>query len=533
MPSILIVDDESVFRSGLRKMISEIDPEWNIVGEARDGVEALQIIEDTCPDAILTDIRMPRKDGIELQKEVSEHFPQSVCVVISGYDDFMFIQQSIRSGAKDYIMKPIERDELRESLTRMKSKVLQRKKAAQLSWEHSKDQRKHVREHIGACLLNGKFTENDLSLIKTVMDGFDRPYFRAILVSLDVKGISNERYKQVDPSLFTLYLNQIITELVTKRKAGYCCSPVEDEVVILLNYGSVDELDRITNQVIESIRIQLSSLSDLTATICLGSIVAEAEKLIQSYHEAKQSLYYRLLQGGNKVYSFFPTTDSKEKLKDGTATFWEQLETAFDRGNEEELMIAVDHDLGVLCSQVHDPQIVHHYICSLLLSYYELANKLGITTQWLETEDIRWLLTYVCSISEREQLAEVLKQRLVKLMNSVHAIRKGNEYVPIERALKYIEQHYAESITLSDVAGYVHLNATYLSSLFKQRTGSSFVERLNEIRIQDAKRRMLHSDEKLANIAEQTGFTNIRHFNRVFKSATGMAPKVYREQNNR
>lgn len=149
MPRIVIVDDESIFRKGLRKMIIELDPEWEVVGEARDGYEALQLVEELEPEAILTDIRMPRMDGIQLQQMMKERFPHVLCVVISGFDDFVYIQQSMRQGAKDYMMKPIEREELDKVLKMLKEKV-QLSQAIPVSNPHRDEHRirQHVSEHL-------------------------------------------------------------------------------------------------------------------------------------------------------------------------------------------------------------------------------------------------------------------------------------------------------------------------------------------------------------------------------------------------
>lgn len=126
MPKILIVDDEKIFRKGLRAMITSLDPEWEVVGDASDGYEALDRAEVLHPDVILTDIRMPRMDGIALQRVVKERFPQTECVVVSGYEDFTYALQSMRYGAKDYLMKPVERSELGRILGKLKEETAKR-----------------------------------------------------------------------------------------------------------------------------------------------------------------------------------------------------------------------------------------------------------------------------------------------------------------------------------------------------------------------------------------------------------------------
>ncbi len=533
MPSILIVDDETIFRSGLKKMIGEIDSDWIIAGEARDGIEALELVKERQPDAILTDIRMPKMDGIQLQKTVAEQFSHIVCVVISGYDDFMYVQQSIRQGAKDYIMKPIEREELRASLNKMKEKIRQQQYANQQLWQHNNDRIVRVKEQIENSLRNGKLIEKDLRLIQSIHSNFDKHCYGCIVIQLDMEHISSERYMQADPSLFSLYLQQIITEMVVRRGLGYCCSPMEEEVVVLLNTDDEASMQEAALQLAESIRRQLQSLSDLSATIGIGLPALQPDQCNKSYQEAKQAIMYRILKGGNKIYFYsLPTMDKEEQIEPSAWT-WECTKEAFHRGDENELFQCIEGDIHTLCEQASSPQYVHQEICSLFLEYYELANQHRVCTQWLLSEDVSAILGQLCSITSREQLIQSLGDRFIKLTRLIHKHRKQLDYDPIERVMKYIEQNYNETLTLSSAAQYVHLNAAYLSSLFKQRTGTSFVERLNEIRIQEAKRKMLHHDAKLVTIAEQTGFSNIRHFNRVFKNVTGMAPSEFKEQKDK
>ncbi|MDF2836360.1 MAG: response regulator, partial [Paenibacillus sp.] len=139
MPTIVVVDDETIFRRGLRAMIASWDAEWEVVGDAKDGYEALELLQRLEPDVLLTDIRMPKMDGLQLQTIARERFPELLCVVISGYEDFSYVQQSMRSGAKDYIMKPVERDDLTRVLDRLKEEL--RARSAAPSAEAQKDDR--------------------------------------------------------------------------------------------------------------------------------------------------------------------------------------------------------------------------------------------------------------------------------------------------------------------------------------------------------------------------------------------------------
>ncbi|HIW32073.1 MAG TPA: response regulator [Candidatus Paenibacillus intestinavium] len=530
MPTILIVDDETIFRTGLKKMIQELDKDWEIVGEARDGIEALEQVDKLQPDAILTDIRMPRMDGIQLQRKIAEQFPTVLCVVISGYDDFIYVQQSMRQGAKDYIMKPIEREELSRSLFTMKEKIQQQVEASQQQHVNKREQIERAREHIVTGLLCGKLQKKDFEPLLGTGIIFKEKWNSCIVLQLDKQSVEEKRYNQADPSLFVLFMQQLVQEILDRRFIGICCSPTMTEVVVIVNHEEREGARQEMMELGETIRRQVTSLSNMTVTIGIGCAYDRIEDIPQSYQEAQQAFLQRLLLGGDRVYRYESDTQLGTPQHDYIPLSWDQIENSFQDGKVEELFTQVERYVYKLCRDADSPQLVQQQICKMFIHYCEWANQLRLTKQWLGTDDVRSVLLHICSISTEEELSEELGKMLVKLMHTANSNQVLLEQDPIEKTVKFIEKHFSEQLTLKDVADTVFLNSAYFSSLFKQRTGTSFVEKLNEVRIAEAKKRMAYSDQKLVVIAEQIGFTNIRHFNRVFKSETGMSPTEYREK---
>ncbi|MBD2868052.1 response regulator [Paenibacillus arenilitoris] len=531
MPSIVIVDDESIFRKGLRKMIGELDPDWEVAGEARDGCEALQLIEELRPDALLTDIRMPRMDGIQLQQIIRERFPATLCVVVSGFDDFAYVQQSMRQGAKDYMMKPIEREELAKVLKLLKEKLRSQQAAAvPKSHREAHQIRQHVSEHLVTGLLRGSVSEDDLDLLRRIGVDFRLPYFVCMVVKLDKSSVGSERYNKADPSLFQLYIQQLVQEVIGRRANGFCFVLSDTEVVALLNVADRERAMQGVLEIGETIRRQITSLSSMTVTIGVGRPAEGVRAVANSFNEAEIALLHRLIAGGDKVLVYGETKQGEQVFGETGTMMMERLEQAISEGTREQVARAAEAYVSELCAKAGTPEAVHQQLCKLLIRYYEWAGKLGVTKRWLGTKDMKAVLFHICSISSREELMEACGKLLADLSACMGSGAAQQADDPIERSLRYIEQNYNKSLTLKEVADYVYLNAAYFSTLFKQRTGKSFVERLTELRIVEAKRKMAHSDHKIAVIAEHTGFANIRHFNRVFKNETGMSPKEYRDR---
>ncbi len=535
MPNIVIVDDEAIFRRGLRAMIASLDPDFHVVGDAKDGYEALDLLQERRPDVLLTDIRMPRMDGLQLQKIARERFPDLVSAVVSGYEDFAYVKQSMQYGAKDYLMKPIEREELAKLLERLKAEVRSaaaaRSREAPEPKEDQRRAREHAAEHLAAALMRGSVSEEDVRRLEEVGIRFKAPCFTCMIVKLDKQSIGSERYRQADPSLFQLYIQQFVQEIIDRRATGFSFVLNDSEVVALLNSEDGDEAMRKLLELAESIRLQMKSLSNLTVTIGVGRLGPAAASIGKAYREAEIALLHRLVVGGDKVLAYERTMEAGlPPSAEPREWSWESLERAIADGRAAEAEARAREAAAELCLRSPTPQSVHRHICKLVIRCYELSSEWGVAKAWLGDKDVRELLFDVCSISASDELTELCGSLFGRLAGCVAAAGADRPTDPVAKAIRYMEANYEKPITLGRMAEMTFLNPAYFSALFKQRTGVTFVERLTAIRVEAAKHRLAATNELVAEVAERTGFRNVRHFNRVFKGETGMSPTEYRER---
>ncbi|MEC0265807.1 response regulator [Paenibacillus anseongense] len=528
MPKLLIVDDETIFRKGIGLMIADMQSEWSVIDEAKDGVEALEKIEALQPDLIITDIKMPRMDGIQLQYIVKERYPHISCVVMSGYDDFQYARESLKLGAKDYLMKPFERAELYTLLEKLQVEIALEKEQLTTN-KKDKQVQNQMRQHVLAGLLTGSIPHGETELLDNVGVQFLLPCISCLVAKLDRDSVTDERYYQLNPSLFSVYIQQFIQESIEKPLLGYVFILNENEVVALINHddtsASFADIEKLTNQIRKGIRGQ----SNFTISFGLGSPVKDLESISKSYKEAGLALLYRLVIGGDRLLSSDTIAEmTMEKLEWHTAD-WNLLNQYVQEGDLANVHLQADQFVTKLCQQWRDPELIHEQICKMLLHFYELAVNLTVVKMWLQGTDMKQVLMEIYSISSSKELSERCQKLLGDL--SVCMVNRKKKFVtsPVELVVRYVEEHYAESITLNMMAELVYLNPSYLSSLFKSKQGQSFIDFLTEKRIEKAKAMLLHSDEKIQVISDSTGFTNIRHFNRVFKTLTNRTPTEYRE----
>ncbi|AFC29402.1 YesN9 [Paenibacillus mucilaginosus 3016] len=533
MPTILIVDDESIFRRGLEHMLAELSPDWTVSGTARDGVEALERMEACLPDVVITDIRMPRMDGIQLQSIIKEQYPRVRCIVMSGYSDFAYARESLKMGAKDYLMKPPEWEELFGTLSKLKEEWLEESVRRQESAEGDREEKQvrlQLRQHILSSLVAGTVQEEELELLDRVGLSFPYPSWTCCVVHLDRDSVTAGRYSLADPSLFALFISQFVQELIPPRMRGEVFIAGDSKVVALLNHEAGEpeheEVVRLAKRVCHQIR----TLSSLTVTIGVGGAAGDLESAARSFAEAEMALLYRLVQGGDRVLAYEATAGHAGRKAELPGSDWRLLEEALLEGRTADAGAAARQWAGELVSRSADPGAIQQQVCKTVLHFYEAAVRRDCVQAWLGAKEVKQVLAELCSISSRTELTEAFGGILGRLAAVLSSRRADAAVHPVDGVLAYIREHYAEPITLSGAAEKVYLNPSYLSTLFKSRLGVSFIEYLTNLRVEEAKKRLLYSREKIASIAEASGFSNIRHFNRVFKSATGLTPLEFRKE---
>lgn len=457
-------------------------------------------------------------------------------VVVSGYDEFAYVQQSMRQGAKDYLMKPVERQELSRVLERLGRELAERKVTPVLKnepWQVQPVLKRHVAGHLIESLLKGKTEESDLQLLREMGFAFGHPYFICMVIKLDKHSVEKERYQRGDASLFLLYIQQVVQEMLNRHATGLSFVLSDTEVVALLNTADPQHSLSAPGNLGDQIRRQIRSLSNLTVTIGVSNPAEGLPGIPRAYNEAGIALLYRLIEGGDKLLDY---AKMKRRPHTGNGPLkwsWELLEKSITGGRVTGIGPIVERMIDELCSTAESPESIHQQICKLLLYYYELAEELNVTESWLGSKDIRKVLFDVCSLSSREELAEKCRGLLLGLTGSIAKSRETKDIDPVSAAQRYISQHYDHPLSLKEVADAVYLNPAYFSNLFKQRTGVTFIEFLTQIRMEEARKKLAFTDEKISRIAEETGFGNVRHFNRVFKNCSGVSPKAYRDGTRR
>lgn len=532
MYKLLIVEDEELVRKGILQKIDWEALGFDQVDEAEDGELALECIRKNKPDVVLTDVRMPFMDGLELARHLAEEYPDILIVMLSGHDEFEYVQEAMRSRVFEYLLKPIKASRLTELIVRLTARLDQDKEQKKLLLQTREQLRQSLpllRERFFHRLISRPLSAEEIALHPSYVDiQTDAPAYLVCVFQIDqpvvpIFGDSDENQELLD-----LSASNIILELVGQN--GTVFNDMDNRPVIIF-YGdeAIDRrlsLTRVT--LLNTISNVLTGVLQNTWSIGIGRQVDQFGDLSQSYQAAVEVLSYRLLFGCNRIYDSRDFSQSK-------STFYYPSEAI------QELMSRL---------KLEDPSIVREACSEFFQNLYrqdnlsvenarlilnDLINSACRTAlEILEDEAVNPLELYSIQqkISHTETLHEIeslADSFLTDICNRIRNQHSGRNHSLIFKARRFIDKHYAsDTLGLNQVAEHIAVSPCYLSILFKRETGESFIEYLTRIRMDKARELLRTTDLKAFEVAAQVGYTDPHYFSLCFKKHTGYNPSQYK-----
>lgn len=541
MYKLLVVDDEKWVRQGLSLTIDWMAEGIELIGEAEDGEEALQRIETDSPDIIITDIKMPRMDGLDLIKALRNQQKKVCVIIISGYNDFEYAQKALKYGAYDYVLKPIEETALLEVVRRCVSDLEQETKHR----HHLKEMSGRIREslplarqHFLEMLLLGR-TVDSLSELEARWQALNMALDPNCLTVLAVKihhwGARATREK--DRSLIRLALGNIAEEIMMSWGQAAAC-PLDNnadiELAVLFTRGNVasgpknDTDDAFSNGMIALVD---AAKQYLGITISIGiSRVGNMVKVAQCFEEALNACALAFYDGFGKVYDAarLPVRENKLQAYIGPDGSWEtRLNHAMKLADNRAINELAEQLIGHLqdAREQSSPLNVSRGLRVLLQS---VVKRWEAAHPYMKAPGIdafnKTILNRDFTLTQlREQLPDALLQCAYESRGT------GNHKRIVELGMHYSHQHYMKGITMNDVAEHLYLNPSYFSKVFHGEVGETYSKYLTRLRMDKAKHLLKTSTLKVYEIAEKVGYADFRHFSKTFKDLEGMTPGKYRD----
>lgn len=509
MTNLLIVDDEKNIRQGLKTMIEREYPNYTL-RVAGNGAEALELFEQEYADIIITDIRMPVMDGITLLERLAKEpitGEGPAIVILSGYDDFEYAKSAIRYRVKDYLLKPIRRDELFEVLERIQREQTEQRSTARKLEQEAENYRRELRSSRLRGLLQqdvrpDREQEKELNSL-------------AIPFTVGVLSYNYSDGTRMNPREVQGMVERLIGPL--DKKFTEILTDLEGKLVLISsNKQSFMELSQ---------QVETKELKGLL--IGISGEGHNPEELSSCYKEASRALQYIFLYPQAGFMDFDHVREGRLSFSDPDEELRKLLNVL---GTDRE------KEMKYLLTSIFRTE----YLNQLDLTYLEGVGR-SINERVLDevfrvhgeaSVEVLKLYRTVGNMYNYRNFHDyyrALEHLLISVNNYIVGVRSAHtENVDLEEALAYIEANYFRPLNMAMVSNHVSLNYSYFSEAFKVYTGESFVIYLKKVRIRHAKELLAEVSSKLADVSEAVGFENYKQFVRVFKELEGISPGEYR-----
>ena len=505
--SILIVEDDSMLRNWLSMLLHSL-PDWQLsIYEACDGLEALSVCETTEMELVITDIKMPRMDGLQLIAHLQKSSPATRTAVLSSYDDFAFVKKALQYGALDYILKAeLTITDLFQLLSKVQNDI-----------------------HVERILSNGIFPNYSsiLNAQKVIVD---------FIASQDKTGeelLQALRLPEDAQSLAILYLHlqeESDVDIPVFEAADICekalfsvglsgiAIPYQNENVILF-YAPSDSVAELQEmevvKLISLIENHFQKYLSLPIDFNLSRFCRRGGDVHAAFREICNDAACRLYYGSN-----VKCTDVCEKFPEWKAQIHRALEANRLRDADE----ALRQYLEEMHTSHLFPDIIHAHLLVLL----NIFMSVHVASKASNVDTLHSLLVDVAQAKKAEQMRTCVNDFLKEFLFALNQVKM--DFSPATRsAIDYVEKHYAEKIALDDVAESVFMNRSYFCQIFKREVGMTFGDYVERVRIDNAKRLLASTNIPISNVAEETGFNNQAYFTKIFKRATDISPLRYRK----
>lgn len=511
MRKVFFVDDEPLIAKGLESIVEWRQYGLQVAGSANDGLQAFEQLKDEQVDLLITDIMMPRMNGLELIKKVKEIHPRMKFIVLSGYDEFEYVKAGITLGIQNYILKPINIEELEATIKHIRG-----------DWEREEIQRFRSEE-------DWKVLQSNI-LQRWVSGDIGSPELkeRAELLGLPLHYTSYQVYgirlicddRPVSHLYRLTSLADQLHRVYSKELGGeyeVICFPDSDDDLVLLS-ATMNERRNTTQDSIRNAMKKFRKLVGLRLWCSEGGAGINDYKDIQEgYRKAKSYFTGNLIASDENI---FYSPSSEVNLAPASSP---------SVSPDDFVKLLIEGDV------------------SALKAYIESALSFGIAEQTVPSGPyLNAAVQLMVAVKDMEKYPDY--SEVFAPMNRINSLRglRNHVWFIVERSLErqreaeqgysahvsflaeQVHRRYPEELSLKTLSQQLHLHPNYLGQLFQQEVGLSFSDYLNRYRVEKATQLLLHTDQKTADIALGVGYTDSSYFYRQFKKYTGVSPTEMR-----
>lgn len=539
MIRLLLVDDEPVILEDLEVFITQT-MNFEHVYTAASGPEAVQFIEQFPIDIVITDIRMPGMSGLELCQYIKQKQMDIECILLSGYAEFEYAQQALKTNTAAYLLKPVKKDELLQTILQTAEALQQRRKATVSNQKAHETLRSHLvrlQASLLLDLLKGKSLAPD-KLIEE-MERLNIPFFTGDRVAIMLLRIENRflEYDEHSISLFEYAVVNITEEVLQEHFEVWACKDDSHYLAFLIKMKNSDVSDVPAKKAIEQLIPQLQHyitiylqgkisvvVSDFEAfPVCPAELYQKSLQLFRRLPGSEQELFLRL-------WDQPPQTPLRplQRLHE-PPTFLQLIETARWQDAQERLNYIIEElssngmDTAEYVAEVYFA-LTNAYTYVIHMNGLQIADV--IEEQYMTGNHVTTFRT----VKQLHGWAMLVLERIHERISDGSKVTRGSYVLQIHQ---YIERYLSEDVTLQAISEHVHLHPAYLSVTYKQETGENLSEYIYRYRMERAAYLLRNTKAKIYEISAQLGYQYTPYFTKLFKSYYEVSPQEYRAMSGR
>ena len=521
---VFLVEDEIVTREGIRDNVDWKTAGFEFCGEAPDGEIALPLIEAAKPDLLITDIKMPFMDGLQLSKIIREHMPWVKVIVLSGHDEFNFAQAAIKLGVTEYLLKPVSVKDLQAVLQRM-SETLDRERK-------EREELKRLREQADGSLL----MQREKFLLRLAMGGVSSAEaiehsqlfglnliascYLVLLIQVELTQLSApfdyHDFQRVE---------RIIAALAGSNRDVFLAQKDMEEFVLLIKGESHEQLNQEAAFLAGLIQDEVEKQTPCTLNIGLGSPQQRLGDIHYSFAEALAKI--RHIAGDSLPLASGEAVDLIESIKLDQTDLEHFLKSS--AAQDFDLFFAASLQSTALAA-LTSPLVKHYIFVDILLTAARFISDQGGEVDQILPE-IRQMDKVLVRVKTIDQIKEELRMIFTNTL-AFRDSRVNHQHSRIaHRATAYIDKNFCDpDLSLNQVAMEVNLSPSHFSVTFSQEMGETYRDYLTRVRIEHAKELLRTTDLLCSDIADQCGYNDPHYFSYIFKKNTGVSPQRFRLQ---
>ncbi len=526
MLKVIVVDDEALIRIGIKSCIEWEQHGFEFVGQAEDGESAVALIENVCPNIVITDIRMPKMDGLKLLEYLKKNHPKIRTIVLSCYNELDYVKTAMKLGAEDYILKlSMEPEHLLGILENVKKLIHCEADASENKAEaYTPKEKMIIREEFYKQFLSGGVsTKYHLDKMRDLGCPVGLKHYVALCCEID--NYSNALSRLGDPNLFKASVLNILEESLLLFENSDEFEADRGKYVIILGFLEPVSIENKIIRLCGKLNELFKLYFNFSVSFAVSSSFNDFDLLPVKYMEMQNILLHKFYRGSESVIFSGGIADFCREEPSFPPEKEKELREAFvlnDSAGVQQIITGFFRDLQARAE--YPPQKVRLCAAAIFMAIARFSRENGLHSEYFLADNGGSAFQILSDAETLNEIISRLCQQVAIMIEDIKKLQYGSHRREIITIKQYISRHIDEAISLEKASQICNINKCYFSSIFKRETGQSFTDYLNRVKMQKAGELIREKGLKAYEAAYQVGIPDESYFSKLFKKYMGVNP---------